>query len=230
MVTGSLWSGRDALEDLAADASSAAALDTGPVNVPRPARRAWMSSLASASSVASPAIWPDSAEDRTRGDTHLPTAITAVGHHPHPAMADVAALLPLTDGTPTTTDTVDVVTRDLLTADTVDPADTASARLTTQAVDTVAALLPPTTATADVDVLQAPTGKLCFRFFCCWLVYVLLFLCGCHVVGNAALFFYLSMLYFSCPPLRLFIPFCLFLLQETILPFERHDKKAGHSV
>jgi len=93
-------------------------------------------------------------------------------------------------------DTVDVVTRDLLTADTVDPADTASARPTTQAADTVDALLLPTTATADVDVPQAPTGKLCFRFFAVGLFTSLLFLCGCHVVGNAALFFYLSMLYF----------------------------------
>lgn len=159
-ATESLWSGRDALEDLAADASSVAALDTGPVNVPRPARKAWMSSLASASSVASPAIWPASAEDRTRGDTHLPTAITAVDHHPHLAMADVVALLLLTDVTPTTMDTVDVATRDRLTADMVDPADTASARLTTQAADTVDALLLPTTAMADVVAPQAPTGKL----------------------------------------------------------------------
>lgn len=230
MVTGSPWSGRDALEDLAADASSAVALDTGPVNVPRPARRAWMSSLASASSVASPAIWPDSAEDRTRGDTHLPTAITAVDHHPHPAMADVAVLLPLTDATPTTTDTVDVVTRDLLTADTVDPADTASARLTTQAVDIVDAPLPPTTATADVDVPQAPTGKLCFRFFAAGLF---TFCCSCVVAmswGMLPFSFICLCSTFLVRLLRPFIPFCLFLLQETILPFERHDKKAGHSV
>lgn len=230
MATGSPWSGQDALEDLAADASSVAALDTGPVNVLRPARRAWMSSLASASSVVSPAIWPDSAEDRTRGDTHLPTAITAVDHHPHPAMADVAVLLPLTDATPTTMDTVDVVTRDLLTADTVDPADTASARLTIQAADTVDALLLPTTATADVDVLQAPTGKLFFSLFYCWLVYVFVVLVWLPCRGECCSFLLFVYALLFCPPLRPFVPFCLFLLQETILPIERPDKKAGHSV
>lgn len=214
-ATGSLWSGRDALEDLVADVSSVAALDTGPANVPRPARRAWMSSLASASSVASPAIWPASAEDRTRGDTHLLTATTAVDHHLHPAMADVAVLLLLTDVTPTNMDIVDVATRDLLTVDMVDPADTASARLTTQAADTVDALLPLTTAMADVDVPQAPTGKLYFFFCCCCLIYlcfVVLLWLPCR--GECLLFsFICPCSTFSCPLLS-FVLLCLFFCKN----------------
>ena len=81
-----------------------------------------------------------------------------------PATVVVAARLPITDVIPMIMATV-VVTPDRPTVVMVDPADTASARLTTPAVvtevmaATVDALLPPTTVMAVVDALPAPMGK-----------------------------------------------------------------------
>ena len=120
-----------------------------------------MSSQESASSVASPVIWPASAKDLTRGAMHLLTATTAVDHHHLPAM-DVAVLLCLTAENLTTMDTVDAATLGLLTADTADIA----LDLLTTLVGTVAALRLLTTVTADVAVLLARMGKT-YLICCC---------------------------------------------------------------
>jgi len=57
MEAGLPSNGRGALADLAADASFATELDTGLVSAQKQAKRAWMSSLESASSVVSADIW-----------------------------------------------------------------------------------------------------------------------------------------------------------------------------
>lgn len=86
-----------------------------------------------------------------------------------PATVVVAARLPTTDVIPMIMATV-VVTPDRPTAVMVDPADTASARLTTPPVvteamvATVDALLPPTTVMVVADALPAPMGKSLFSF------------------------------------------------------------------
>lgn len=54
--------GQDALEDLAADASSAMELDTGRASVPRQVKRVWMSSPESASSAVLADTWPVTGE------------------------------------------------------------------------------------------------------------------------------------------------------------------------
>ena len=61
METEFRWSGRDAREDPAVDASSAIRLDIGQETALRRAKRAWTSSLESASSVVNLVIWPVSA-------------------------------------------------------------------------------------------------------------------------------------------------------------------------
>lgn len=61
METEFRWSGLDAQVDLEVDASSATRLDIGQGIALRRAKRAWTSSLESASSAVSLAIWPASA-------------------------------------------------------------------------------------------------------------------------------------------------------------------------
>lgn len=61
METEFRWSGPDAQVDLAADVSSATRLDIGQETALRRAKRAWTSSLESASSAVSLAIWLASA-------------------------------------------------------------------------------------------------------------------------------------------------------------------------
>lgn len=178
--------GQDALEDLAADASFATELDIGLASAPKQAKRAWMSSPESASSAVSVDTWPVTVVDLTPGVQAPRTAIT-VADHPHlPVMVVVVAPLDPMAGILMTMATADVVTPDPLTVAMAPLAATVRDLPTT--VDTVDALLRPTTVMAAVVALPAPMGKNYSRVYCFHFV-----LNSALLLSNACFFSLLSL-------------------------------------